>query len=488
LMDEVRKENNVKDALLALDRELSKVDTVHSTLGQTQNSSARSAGGYGNLAYNNVIKDLQRRDLIPQHFAAADRAILRGFTPEQWKGAHDVLHGQRVERAEAETRRVREETERRERERAEEAAAERELSGSMAKFISTMTDGGMSTREQKRLHRTLTTIFGKNMREEDWPYKFDDVKVTITGVSIGDESLHLDMKATTASGQTITSGWRREWFKRDGNPMIYNSYLKVSESARGTLRIGEQINKNQLKFMKEHAPNGQIAVTANVDVGGYNWANQGFSFKDDSEADLNFFRNGIKSFCREHGVTLTDADMQLFTKPCHFSSFDPGPKVRRTIGGRDVMVHLGKAYMLGKSWYGVMKINKMNDQNVAHKFFQNYSAMKDNTWTKLEPEYTALISAKRGMTPPATPATPAATSAPATPAATSPVSASRVDNAARRWERNGRITLNERRINFLIGLGDAAVTEFLDRHGSKLARGARTRVRNAQFATEGRSP
>jgi len=298
------------------------------------------------------------------------------------------------------------------RERAQQAReiAERELSGSMANYIRSISNQTISTETVIELQKFFTKAFGsradgKSLRAEDFPYNFEEhgVTVKIVDLRVGRDSVKMRLAAYDADGNLMTGregnstpgrGWTRRWIlKEDGSVTISNDLLLIKPEARNTVKLGALINKNQVKMLKEFSPQGRIEVHANCDVGGYNWANQGFKFSD--EDDLSYMRRKFKEFCAEHGVNLTASDLKKFKLPCHFSSFDPGVYVEADINGQTEKIHLGKAFLLKKDWYGTMEMDEMNGDNPAYRFFEDYRQMRRETWKKLEPEFQELVEKYR---------------------------------------------------------------------------------------------
>jgi hypothetical protein len=215
--------------------------------------------------------------------------------------------------------------------------------------------------------------------------------------------------------------WRRSISKKDGRPHIYNSYMAVKPDARGTVQVGSLINQGQRKLMKSIPGGGTIGVTAALGVGGYNWANQGFSF--DNESELHSYRQRFQLYAAEKGVHLTDEDMMKFKEPVHFAAFNDGKKYiidleepmnlsqqqkdTKSLSGvegehkltsaeiasgksRRMACHLGKSFLLGRSWHGIWD---SKEENTATKYADQYYQLRDRAAKFLEPEYRAVGTA-----------------------------------------------------------------------------------------------
>lgn len=446
LSAELERATTLREGMDALGKIAHKLETAQGTTTASRPSDYKT---YGNLIYNKGLEQMKTDGLLPQEYVEEHKRTHRTGVPE-----HKDLKGiqERAERAAAEKaeRDRREAAERAERERRELA----EVHGSMAHHMSSLVDGGMSTREIKELHQAFSRILGKNMRKEDWPYDFsaDGYKVKLrSSPRVSGNHISMTFSVKDRDGNEVVRQWDRSW-KKDGTVFdIHNDYLAVNSSSRGGDKpLGSLINQSQIKFIKEHAPtNGQITVYAALDVGGYNWANQGFSFAGGASG----MQSEFKSYLARHGITMSQEEASHFTLPCHFASFDTGKKVVRnvdrpiglttkqketkTLSGKPggtaltaseissgktsrIECHLGKDFLLGKSWNGIIKASHMNDSNEAFKYFQNYETMRNSAWKHFNAKTKGVIESKqnRGMTVPA--GAPAISSAPATgpPAAT----------------------------------------------------------------------
>ena len=231
------------------------------------------------------------------------------------------------------------------------------------------------------------------------------------------------LTAYNSRGRPITSRWHRAWNKDRNGFHIHNSLMEVNQAQRhsGT-PIGDLINFGQYEMMQKVAPsNGSVSVHAALTVGAYNWANQGFSFETTSQ--LNSHRSEFKSFARDRGVTLSDDDMKHFKEPCHFSSFDDGKLYVRRVGQKALkakqietksmtgvrgeypltaseiesgktqrmMVHLGKDFMLGRSWTGRWKAKRATTSNEAWQYALKYRTASREAWKKLNPAFKTVM-------------------------------------------------------------------------------------------------
>lgn len=452
---------------------------------------------YGNMIYNKSLNRLVSDGVISRDYADEHKREARSTThqTQEMEGIEERAATRRREQEERERRERAEREERERRERAEREERERRelasVHGSLAHHISSLMQTPLSTSQILKLHRTMTTIFGRDMRKEDWPYDFSaqGLKVKIQAMHFSEEHVVFDsIQVYDPSGNAMMDGWTRTWNIRDGRPHIHNDYMKVNPDSRGTIQIGNLINQGQRRLMRSMPNGGLVTVLAAIDVGGYNWANQGFSF--DSNSTLQAYREAFQSFARSKGIDLSDEDMKKFKAPVHFAAFRDGKKYMkelekpiklnpeqiesRSLSGvtgeyplteeeirsrksTRMICHLGKAFMLGRSWYGHWDSKK--DNRPEARYAEAYSQVRERAVENLEPEYRALIdravsgeSAPRPSAP-ATPATPA-TAPPTTPPTDAPAYAR---HYLRMWGGRGTIRMTPQRMNRMrrIPLADA---------------------------------
>jgi len=397
------------------------------------------------------------------------------------------------------------------REAEEQAATERELGGSLAMHMASMMDTHarrMSPEDTRNLHTALKSIFGnEGLKKEHWPYDFSEhgLKTKITRVSASGRSISLEMQIYNAQGQPIMEGWSRRWSKGDdGRPAIENSFMSVNQAARTGVQVGNLINHGQRKMMRSIPGGGTTHVHANIDIGGYNWCNQGFSW--DRSSDASGFRQRLKMFADQHGIQLTDEDLRHFKEPVHFASFDDGKRYvmkltdnPRTRGGslplsqkqkdagtlsgnagehpltpeeirsgktERMVVHLGKKFMLGTDWYGTWDSAKETD---ASKFADKYYEIRDRATEHLNPQFKQVLAdvkagrRGRGSTQEAPRPAVARASFQSAPAGAEPHE-QHTDRYVRYWQREGRnITMSPRRMRTVASWSPVEIKSFMAR-------------------------
>lgn len=395
----------IREMMTAVHTLAAKLETKQGNLVSSNSSLTAHGGTYGNMIHNRAMKALAQAGVIPEAYADEHMREARGNQPEV-KSLKD--HAERAARAEAE---------RAERERRELG----ELQGSMAFHMASMMENSRGDRVQqaKQFDEAIKSIFGRSLKKEEWPYNFEaqGLKTKISSIDAGNGRISMDMRVYDSDGNQIMQDWRREWSKQGGRPHIYNSIMVVKSEFRGGAKVGDLINKGQRELMKAQPRGGTVGVTAALDVGGYNWANQGFSFSN--QRDLQSFRQRFQLFCQEKGIHLTNEDMEAFTEPVHFAAFNDGKKYIKNVkeykltqaqkdsgelapghplsreeksAGRSnrMACHLGKAFLLGQHWSGIWD---SREANATTRYADSYANMRERAVKHLEANYQAVSSA-----------------------------------------------------------------------------------------------
>jgi SWI/SNF-related matrix-associated actin-dependent regulator 1 of chromatin subfamily A len=420
LTNELKESKNIRQLMDNLEKIARKLEEKQGDVSAQRPSNHLT---YGNMIYNESLNRLVRADLIPREYAEVHKRQARStdHKTSTMAGIQDRIRKreerEQRERAEREERERRERAEREERERRELG----EIHGSMAHHMSNLMQRPLNISDILKLNRTLKEIFGKDLRAEDWPYQFPEgTTMKITDLQFDSStSLVLHMQIYNSNGERIMEGWKRTWSVEGGRPKIYNSYMSVLPSARNTIQVGEYINSGQRRLLRSCPNGGIIKVSAALDVGAYNWANQGFSFS--SGGALDSYRDEFQAFARARGVNLSDEDMQKFTAPVHFAAFRDGKKyVRETavesklseqqirtgsLSGvegefplspeeirsrktKRMLCHLGKHFMLGKGWNGVWDSRKDTPES---RYAESYRQMREQAVKHLQQEYRELL-------------------------------------------------------------------------------------------------
>ena len=506
LKEGVLEAHSMQEAMAKLHENLKKLDVAHA--GLTSVNSFAKEEGYAGGIYNGIIKGLEMDGHLPHGYAELHKRE-KGRTKEFKMPKVADMERKAAERAAAEA-----EAERRE---------AGELEGSMAYHMVSLA--GLSGREKIRQGRELNTaikaIFGSALTKEKWPYNFEGFTVKITEVEAYSEKIKLKMSIKDSEGRTITEGWTRTFIKgSDGRPHIENDFLKVASDARNGVQIASKINQAQRDLMKSLPNGGTIRVHANLDVGAYNWANQGFSWSSSTSMS---YQSRFSNFLKGKGINLTSEQLNVFKQPAHFAAFTDGKKyLINTVRGTSIpltelqkttksisgvegkntltsseissgktgrmMAHLGKIFMLDQDWTGTWDSAKNTPEA---KFAEKYYAMKDAAVKFLGADYNNVLGFAAEH--------PAVTPERATPRGTTEVAPARsisvpprfgtgtpdpLNGGQRRtmdaWSRNGTITIRitPQRIGRLMSWSDEPFEHFM--RTSRLSLASRRALRQAR--------
>lgn len=129
--------------------------------------------------------------------------------------------------------------------------------------------------------------------------------------------------------------------------------------------------------------------TAGIPIrGGQIWALQGMDFYNAIE--LYKCRKHFATFIQKNtGIKISDKDLDAFTKPCHFSMFDIGIKVKFNDSST---MSLGKAFMSQYSWRARWKTTNPKSEEklfatAYHMQQKNAKQRKSNAFNKLNLKY-----------------------------------------------------------------------------------------------------
>lgn len=495
IMEAINKKKTTEEMLQEFHRQMNVIDAA---LPASRNSDVTSAGGAGNFAYNDAVSRMETSGILPAGYKSI-HSRTPGSATHEVQGTIEIREAIRVQMD--------------------------ALKGSMAfHIVSLMESHARSSdaekiRTAKQIDDSIKYIFGKSLTKEDWPYDFSESNLTvkITKASATGRAFDLFMQVYDSQGNEIMERWRRDFSKKNERPHIYNHVMEVKPSARGSVQVGNLINSGQRKLMKSVLGGGVIDVTANIDVGGYNWANQGFSFS--SQEGLERYRFDFRSFLSSRGIHLSEEDMKNFTEPCHFSMFTDGKKyvtgtadddeiklseeqlatrsltgiagdntltdseIRNKKSGR-MALNLGKMFMLGKHWPGTWDSNK---ETQASKFGDKYYALRDRAMKVFSHEYSSLMSAVengRRTSAPASAPRPTSASRPTPTSAPTPTSTSRPSTEVTRWisdwtPSEGNIRMETRRVRKVASLSQDQYDYFME--NARMTRAARSRIIQARI-------
>lgn len=169
-------------------------------------------------------------------------------------------------------------------------------------------------------------------------------------------------------------------FTDDGNLIIdlHSVHRAESEAYPQRMRIARHLSEHNFHFlvtydktvkprkfsyMRIHA-SSELTKQNIRTCGGYVWANNGFDFETPQELEIT--RRAFKSFLQHYKISISDNNLQLFTKPCHFAAYSCGFLIN--FDGK--LYHMGKAFLLQHSWRGIQKTSSIN--NTERKYAAAY--------------------------------------------------------------------------------------------------------------------
>jgi hypothetical protein len=159
----------------------------------------------------------------------------------------------------------------------------------------------------------------------------------------------------------------REVYRRDNGYHIYNEMFSFYEGTMGKGYAKTMYNRTE-EYWKHLANGGQVSVSvlANISVGKYCWAKEGFKFSSDFDREQ--MANQFIKFCKGNKIDSDKvleengySDVHELSQPIDFASLNDNEiydlKKLAPMDAKDDIVgqgHLGKAFMLGgcDSWYG----------------------------------------------------------------------------------------------------------------------------------------
>lgn len=155
---------------------------------------------------------------------------------------------------------------------------------------------------------------------------------------------------------------------------IGSVHKEESDAYPQKMRLARHLSENNFQFLSAydkkvkpqnpsyiqiHASSGLTKQNVQT-YGGYVWANNGFDFANVSE--LQATRSAFRSFLRRYKLQISDKNLKLFTKPCHFAAYSCGFLVN--VNGK--LHHMGKAFLFQHSWHGVQKTSSRNSIERAY--------------------------------------------------------------------------------------------------------------------------
>lgn len=191
--------------------------------------------------------------------------------------------------------------------------------------------------------------------------EYAGLQVVVTQVEVQKDHLSVHADIRDAAGRSVGTTVR-DLYRDEPELFVYHAYLKLNASVQGQ-GFAEAWNGHLMDWYIESGLD-RIEVTANIDVGGYTWARQGFDFLDKDDARNIGSRLRSEIF---NNASLYDADqiaaaealldrLNLDHDDDRFPTAYEMSQVGRKPGQGKDDKWPGKEAMLGSYWSGVKPV------------------------------------------------------------------------------------------------------------------------------------
>lgn len=193
--------------------------------------------------------------------------------------------------------------------------------------------------------------------------EYAGLQVRLEKVAGDENTLQFDAKILDSNGRSVGTTIRQFSRNRNGTLSVYHALMTLDRRVQGQ-GFAEAWNGRLMRWYSESGLD-RITVSANIDVGGYTWARQGFDFASVSDANV------IRGRLREHMQLITrnyDADQKAavadvllrmdqvpFGSPGYPTAYEVSQAGRKPGQGKDDPWP-GKMAMLGSYWHGVKPV------------------------------------------------------------------------------------------------------------------------------------
>jgi polyhydroxyalkanoate synthesis regulator phasin len=297
----IKDQKSLKDMMTALHKEMRKIDKAHEGI-QIQSETARRAGGYGNLIYNDAVKNLESAGILPA-----------GYSGDHKRSDSGKLEMPRVDEFQKKV----EEKRRKEEEALKREAADlfKNQSGNMNEILSYF-NANLSQADKINLMKGLDKAFGKDFNFKKFERSIQghpdvDVKIDNFVQSLIREGQRPGGSSEVPffftfieknTGRQITSASRSYVRKADGAAVWKNAFFRRAENkdlkkyagmGKGLYTGVEKILKETIKnWPDDQKTNSQIVIGTCANDGfmdGYKgalvWAKHYFDFQTSDTAD-----------------------------------------------------------------------------------------------------------------------------------------------------------------------------------------------------------
>lgn len=208
--------------------------------------------------------------------------------------------------------------------------------------------------------------------EERLNGEYAGLTVRVVGVDATMDETDVSARIVDANGNDVGSTQRIFRRSRDGTLWVYHAYLSLNRDVQGQ-GFAEAWNSHLMNWYSESGLD-RVEVTANIDVGGYTWARQGFDWKDKSAADgiAGRLRRHISDYADRYDASQINAAQDVIDRISSLRFGDPNfptayevSQVGRKPGQGRVDSWPGKNAMLGSYWSGVKPVPAAGTRRVS---------------------------------------------------------------------------------------------------------------------------
>jgi hypothetical protein len=172
----------------------------------------------------------------------------------------------------------------------------------------------------------------------------------------------MQVRGTVYQGQRQVGTFTRELSLKDN--IVEHAYLQIDRSVQGS-GFAERFNGNLFEWYRRSGIRA-VKVHADIDVGGYTWATQGFDFETAARA-RDFIDWAQRKIATQGGITPTGMTQAQFVELTRYideikkgQRAASAPEIarfgRKPRQGGKTSVWPGKWLMLGSNWYGILPL------------------------------------------------------------------------------------------------------------------------------------
>lgn len=210
-------------------------------------------------------------------------------------------------------------------------------------------------RSQRRIGETARDLLKQRLEGT-----YAGLRVEIHEVDVQRDELTFRARIRDADGVGVGTIERQLFRDRDGTLHAYHALLSIDRSHQGQ-GFAQAWNDHLYAWYRESGLS-YVKVTANIDVGGYTWARQGFDFADEHAAAtirrrLRAFLEGQGGSLRPEQVLTAEAMLKrldgTFGSPGYPTAYEVSQTGRLPGQNKRNDVWPGRAAMLGSFWSGI---------------------------------------------------------------------------------------------------------------------------------------